>query len=490
MTSIIGRSTDITTVEDLAYISAADALELFRAKELSPVELMQALIDRAEQLEPQINAFAETFFDDALEMARRAADAYAGDGHRARPLEGLAVAIKEEVPIQGLSHTEGSLTHAGHIATETAPLAQRIFDAGGIMHARTTTPEFCCAPFTQSRMWGLTPTPWDFTKSAGGSSGGSGAALAAGTTTLATGSDIGGSIRIPAAFCGVVGFKPSYGRVPDVPPWNLDHYCQNGPLARTVDDAALLFGIMQGHHPDDIATLAPTLDMPARLPDVTGWRVALCVNLGDYEIEQAIEDNLRAEAEQLRQLGFIVDEIELPWTRGQIKAMLDAHFGHIAGAAAARHAVDNADLLNDYTLDFIERSTAGAAAMTMAETYEAEAQFYRPLSRVFEQYRILLCPTLATIALDAGQSYVDRGPTINGKVASNVERDGLMTGPFNILGRCPSTAVPTGFDANGMPTSAQFVGRPYQDIDSLAAAAALDRSRSRYSDSSGRPTFS
>ncbi|WP_197380638.1 amidase [Mycolicibacterium mengxianglii] len=477
-----------TSSEDLAYLSAVDALAMFRRKDLSPVELMTALVERAEALEPTINAFTEQFFERALEQAKEAADAYAGDGSAARPLEGIAVAIKDEVSIEGLLQTEGSLIHAGDYADATHPLAQRIFDAGGIMHARTTTPEFCCVPFTHSRMWGVTPSPWDLSKSAGGSSGGSGAALAAGTTTLATGSDIGGSIRIPAAFCGVVGLKPSFGRVPDVTPWNLDHYCQNGPMARTVADTALLFGVMQGPHPDDIATLSPGLSVPASLPDVTGWRVAMCVTLGDYEVEQGIADNLRETAELLRELGAVVDEVELPWTREQIKTILFAHFGHIAGASAASLSRGKPELLNDYVVEYIARSTSQASAMTMAETFDAETDFYRPLSQIFADYRVLMCPTLATVSLEAGDSYIGHGPTINGRVTGDVDGDGLMTGPFNIVGRCPSTALPSGFDVSGMPTSVQFVGRPYHDIDSLAAAAAVDQARPLYR-GSARPAL-
>ncbi|BBZ32363.1 amidase [Mycolicibacterium confluentis] len=477
-----------TDSDDLAYLTAVEALALFRAKTISPVELMTSLVDRAERLEPQINAFSEMYFEKAMEQARAAADAYAGDGTRARPLEGIAVALKDEVPIEGHLFTDGSLVHEGEYASETAALAQRIFDAGGIMHARTTTPEFCCVPFTHSRMWGVTPSPWDLTKSAGGSSGGSGAALAAGTTTLATGSDIGGSIRIPAAFCGVVGFKPSFGRIPDVTPWNLDHYCQNGPMARSAADAALLFDVMQGQHPDDIATL-PRLEMPSTLPDVAGWRVALCATLGDYEVEDGILENLRATADLLRSLGVTVDEVDLPWTRAQIETILEVHFGYIAAASAATLSRGKPELLNDYTLDYIERTTARATKMTMAQAFDAEAEFFRPLSTIFTEYRALLCPTLATVSLEAGDSYLGYGPTINGKVTGQVDRDGLMTGPFNIVGRCPSTALPSGFDKSGMPTSVQIVGRPYHDIDSLALADAVDRARPLYRETRTRPSF-
>ncbi len=159
------------------------------------------------------------------------------------------MAVKEEARIAGQRNTLGSLPLRDEVAEKTAAFVQRIIDAGGIVHARTTTPEFSCAPVTWTKLWGVTRNPWNTQYSPGGSSGGSAAALAAGTTTLATGSDIGGSIRIPASFCGVVGFKPPYGRVPEVATFNLDHYCHEGPLARTVADCALLENVIAGPHP-------------------------------------------------------------------------------------------------------------------------------------------------------------------------------------------------------------------------------------------------
>ena len=230
----------------------------FRARELSPVELVTAVIERAEAVEPVINAFAETFFDQALEQARAAEARYAGQG-------GAAAAARRPAGRGegGGRRSPASATRSGRCRcattspTRPAAFVQRIIDAGGIVHARTTTPEFSCAPVTWTKLWGVTRNPWNTQYSPGGSSGGSAASLAAGTATLATGSDIGGSIRIPASFCGVVGFKPPYGRVPEMEIFNLDHYCHEGPLARTVADCALLENVIAGPHPSDVASLRP-----------------------------------------------------------------------------------------------------------------------------------------------------------------------------------------------------------------------------------------
>ena len=160
----------------------------------------------------------------------------------------------------------------------------------------------------------MTRNPWNPKFSPGGSSGGSGAALAAGSTTLATGSDIGGSIRIPSSFCGVTGFKPPYGRVPEVPPFNLDHYCHEGPLARTVADCALLENVIAGPHPSDIVSLRPKLEIPEVLGSAAGLKIALSPDLGCYPVDANVAANTLAAADRLRDAGAQVDEVTLPWT--------------------------------------------------------------------------------------------------------------------------------------------------------------------------------
>ncbi|MEU1126503.1 amidase [Streptomyces sp. NPDC005899] len=187
--------------DDLVHLNATDALQLFAGRALSPVELMRAVIERVEKVEPHINAFTERLCDEALEQARHAEARYLGEDGLAppRPLEGIPVAAKEKHAIVGRTLTEGSLAHEGRIATENAPVIDRILGAGGIIHARTTTPEFSLSTYTHSRMWGITRNPWNPDFTPGGSSGGAGASLAAGTTLLASACDIGGSTRIPAA---------------------------------------------------------------------------------------------------------------------------------------------------------------------------------------------------------------------------------------------------------------------------------------------------
>ena len=461
-------------MSDLHHLSAVEALALFRARGLSPVELMRATIARAEGLEPTINAFAVTHFERALEQARAAEARYAsGD---ARPLEGLPVGIKDEVPIEGDPCSQGSLIEVDTIADHTAPIARRILEAGGIVHARTTTPEFSCAGFTHSRLWGVTRNPWAPDWSPGGSSGGSGAALAAGTALLASGSDIGGSIRLPASLCGVVGFKPPYGRVPVDPPYNLDHYCHDGPMARTVADCALLENVIAGPDPCDVVSIRPKLEIPEQLEGVEGLRIALCLRLGDFPLDPEVEVNTLAVADGLREAGASVEEVELPWRREDIIRATLVHFGEIFGRDIGRAVAEHGDLMTPYALAMVEWSLGAIERTSFLEGLELEARIYEPLGALLERSDALVCPTLGTRGLIAGDDYVDHGLEVGGVV---LERylDALMTPPFNIASRCPVLAVPSGFADNGVPTGVQIVGRTYDDVTVFRVGAALERVR-------------
>ena len=266
---------------DLCYLPATEAIRLFKAKKLSPAELMEATIRRAEATQKKVNCLTYTHFDEAMELAKKAEAKYAR-GKKTGALEGLPVGIKDESFIKGKPTSGGSLIYKDHIGDHTSPQNERILKAGGIVHARTATPEFSCAGYTWSRLWGVTRNPWNPKFTPGGSSGGTAASLACGSSSIATGSDIGGSIRIPASTCGLVGYKPPYGRNPDDPPFNLDFYCHTGPLARTVKDAILLQNVMAGPSPFDISTLRPKLTLPMDYKPIKGWKIAFSMDLGFF----------------------------------------------------------------------------------------------------------------------------------------------------------------------------------------------------------------
>ncbi|SEM47281.1 amidase [Streptacidiphilus jiangxiensis] len=461
---------------ELAYLPATDALRAFRSRNLSPVELMEAVIDRAERTEPDVNCLSERLFEEGLAAAREAEKRYAGHGPAPRALEGLPVAAKDEHPIAGRLCTEGSLLLADEVAEETHPVITRVQAAGGIIHARTTTPEFCCAAFTQSKLWGVTRNPWSLGHSCGGSSGGSGAALAAGNAPLATGSDIGGSIRIPASFNGVVGFKPPYGRVPSMPPFNLDTFCHDGPMARTVADTVLLQNTIAGPWPGDVVSMRPKLELPSSFEGVAGLRIALCVNLGDYDVDPDVEANTRAVADALREAGAVVEEVRLGWTRELLDQAAWAHFGAIFGPSIGEAAADSPELLTGYARAFAERAAEAAGKITFLEGLELEGRLYAELGAVLERYDALLCPTTAVPALAADDEYTQTRLTIAGVEQEHYMAMAMTIG-FNICSRCPVLSVPSGFAANGVPTGVQIVGRTYDDETVFRVGAAVEQLR-------------
>lgn len=446
---------------ELYHLTATRARELFVARELSPVELLDAVLTRTEKVEPLVGALTEQLVDEAYAAARDAEHRFAGRGPAPRPLEGIPLVLKEEQPISGRTIEEGSLLEKGTVADVTHPVVERVYAAGAVVHGRTTTPEFSCAPVTHSRLWGVTRNPWNPAMTPGGSSGGSGAALAAGETILATGSDIGGSIRIPASFCGVVGFKAPFGRIPGLPPFNLDTFCADGPMGRSVADVALLQNVLAGPHPGDAASVRPAYVLPTDPPPADGMRVALCVNLGDYEVDPAVEANTRAAADALREVGVHVDEVTLPWTRAAVSEAAWAHFGAIMGPfiqSVLDGDAEQAGLVMPYTRDFAARA---AEAPPYAVGLAAEAQLYRPLGELLDRYDALLCPTLPVQGIPADEEVPDL--------------DALMTVPFNVIGRVPVLAVPSGVAPNGVPTGVQIVGRTYDDASVFRLGAALEQ---------------
>ena len=461
---------------DLHYLPATEALRRFRSHELSPVELLDAVIARAEAVDTTVNALCHTFYDQAREQAREAESRYMGKGEPARPLEGIPTAVKEEEAVAGQPWTQGSLIYKDLVADQSSCFAQRILDSGAIVHARATAPEFSCAGFTHSRIHGITRNPWNPEFGVGGSSGGSGAALASGTATLASGSDIGGSIRIPAAFNGVVGFKPPYGRVPQESPFNLDVYCHCGPMARTVADTGLFQNVLAGPHPADHVSLRPKLELPETFEGIDGMRIALSVDLGDWPVDADVAANTLATAEALREAGALVDLVDLTVPQAVVLRAIALHFNLIFAAWVADTAQQHSDQMTAYALEFARWSDGVSAGGGMLEKLELEAEIWAPVSAVLERYEALICPTSGTRGLVAGDDYVGHGLEVGGR---DVEYyfDAIMTPVFNVLSRCPVLNVPSGIADNGVPTGIQIVGRTYDDVTPFRVGAALEQVR-------------
>ena len=457
-------------LNDLCYISATDAIAAFKAKKLSPVELMEAVIERSEKVEESVNALTYTHYDEAMNEAKLAEKNYA-NGEVTSPLEGLPIGIKDENDIAGRPTSGGSLILKDYVADRTSTINQRIMDAGGIVHARTATPEFCCSGVTWSRIWGVTRNPWNKDFTSGGSSGGSSASLAAGTSTLCTGSDIAGSIRIAASTCGLVGYKPPYGRNPDDPPFNLDFYCHTGPMARSVADAALLQNVMCGPDPRDIASLRPKLTLPSEFAPIKGWKIALSMNLGAFEVDPEVEKNTRAAADVFRSLGAEVDEIDLGWGPEVLEAGM-AYLTHLFGGVLAQELEEHGDSMTSYAREFAEHGKE-STPKDFINSLEVAGEMYKTLGPMLEKYNVLICPTMGVPSVPAEFDQSKDTLTINNRIV-NPMLGWVMTTPFNIMSRCPVLSVPSGRASNGVPTGLQIVGRTYCDEDVFQAASAYE----------------
>ncbi len=459
-------------MSDLLHnFSATQALRLFKSGELSPLELMRAVIERAEQVEPHINAFTDTWFEQALEQAQVAEKRY--QKGRARPLEGIPLAVKDEFKLAGTRRTSSSLVYRDRVDSETDVIIQRLLDAGAIVHAKTTTPEFCLLGSCHSRLWGVTRNPWNLDMSPGGSSGGSGAALAAGSTVLATGTDIGGSIRIPASQCGIVGYKPPYGRNPEIPVFNLDFYSHSGPMARSVTDVARMQNVISGVDPRDIASLREEVVIDCRpVERLDGWKLAYSMDLGFMEVDEDVRANTNEALRIFESLGAQVEEVDLGWDESIIEAV-HHYWAHGWASTMSGMLDEHADELCDYTRWFLQNASQSTSQDYM-RSIETTVEMYNRFGPMLDEYDIFLCPTLMTSGIPAEFSWPESDVEVNGNTRSLIEERWSATYPFNMLSRCPVMSLPSGLTGNGVPSGIQLVSRTYDDQRVFSAALAYE----------------
>lgn len=458
------------TAEDLCFTPATQLAAMIRSKTVSPVEVVRAVLDRIERTNPALNAFCTVTPEPALAAARDAEQAVVRGGALG-PLHGVPFSIKDLALTRGVRSMFGSHIFAQRVPDEDAPYVGRLRAAGGILVGKTTTPEFGWKALGDSPLTGITRNPWNPAMTTGGSSAGAGAAAAAGLGPLHQGSDGAGSIRIPSAFCGIFGHKPTYGRVPLWPVSNNDYATHVGPMTRTVADAALMLLVMAGPDPCDPTSLeAPPADYPRRLDgDVRGRRVAFSPDLGGLRVDADVAAIVRSAALAFQDLGCSVEEVKPGFadTTDVIRCLWSAHYAGNYGPYVAEWG----ERMDPGLVACIEHGRRFGAAQYV-EMRGRKLAFWDSVRPLFERYDLLLTPATSVAAFPAGRLNPEHFP----QHAWDWLPWASFSYPFNFTGQ-PAATVPAGFTPAGLPVGLQIVGRRFDDLTVLQASAAFERAR-------------
>lgn len=475
--------------DDLCHMSAGELARGIQSGDVSPVEVIESHLDRIEERNPVCNAYVTVLEEDARSAAREAERAI-DSGEDLGPLHGVPVAIKDMWGYkQGVRHTFGSRLFEDFVPDESAVFVERLEEAGAIVLGKTNTPEFAVGPVTDNLVSGRTKNPFDLEKTAGGSSGGSASAVADGLTPLAQGSDMGGSIRIPAAFSGVYGLKPTFGRIPivrQVRPDGFLHYspyAHLGPLTRTVEDAALMLNIMAGPHPGDPHGLPDdgTDYLAATRRSIEGLTLAYSPDMGGFPIAGEIREVIEDAADAFADTGADVERIDLDLGLPR-EEILDLMYDWMVVTwqtylenLSNRYGVDpfgeNRDKLRPEFVETILESDEELTAADLMRRNVLRTEVFDALQGLFQEYDVLISPTTGVPPFD-----FDAPPTEVEGVEIEPLRGWVLTQPFNLTGQ-PVASIPAGFTDDGLPVGLQIVGEKFADDTVLAASAAFEEQR-------------
>lgn len=468
--SVSAASLAATENSSLCFESATSLSGLLRKKKVSARELLDAHLKQIERVNPKVNAIVTLVADQAMAKAKQCDEA-AVRGRFLGPLHGLPVAHKDLQDTKGIRTTYGSPLFKDNVPNADTLLVHRIREAGAVTLGKTNTPEFGAGSQTFNPVFGATQNPHDLSKTCGGSSGGAAVALACGMVPIADGSDTGGSLRNPASFCGVVGFRPSPGRVPIVPThsaWTT--ISVQGPMARSVADCAFFLSAMAG--PDERAPLSIHED-GARFArplgrDFKGVRVAWFKDLGGVPFDRRIREVMNARRKTFESLGCIVEEAE-PGFAGADEAFRTLR----ALAFYQQHGAKVAQYRSQIKATVLEEVDLGAkltsAQISKADTLRSE--LYQRAGEFFDKYEFFVLPVTQVPAFDINQPYVTE---IEGRKLGNYI-DWMRSCYYISVLHNPAISVPGGFTAEGLPVGVQIVGRHHDDWGVLQLANAFEQ---------------
>lgn len=455
--------------EELCFTPATELASMLRSKIISPLELTRAILNRIESVNPKIHAYITVAHEMAIEDARESEKSVM-KGEDLGPLHGIPLSIKDNVPTKDIRTTWGSRYFGSYIPEEDALVVKRLKQAGAIILGKTNMPEFTGINST-NKVFGTTLNPWDLSRTAGGSSGGAGAALAAGLGPLAQGGDGGGSVRIPASYCGVVGFRPPPGLIPKYPNrYPSDRWAVLGPMARTVPDTALMLSVMAGPDPlDPLSYPCPNSAFNNAVQgDYKGKRLAWTPDLGGIsKVEVEVVEICQTAAKRFEGLGCDVEEgspdlndvLEIFYPHRML--WLATLFGDLFGV---REGIDNPFFIQ--SVNQIDKTSITDLALAERKW----AGLHYRVQAFFERYDLLLCPTTSTPAFPADQL----SPSEIGGKTVNIIDAVMPTNAISLTG-LPSISVPAGWTKDGLPVGLQIVGRRFDEISLLRAAANFER---------------
>jgi len=454
---------------DLSQLSIARAARVLRAGELSPLELTDAYLRRIEQLDPRLNAYLTVTAERAREDAQRATDELAA-GRARGPMHGIPIAHKDLYETAGIRTTGGAKIHADHVPAADCTVARKLREAGTILLGKLNTHEYAYGITTNNPHFGPTRNPWDPLRIPGGSSGGSGAAIAAGLAVAATGTDTGGSIRIPASVCGVVGLKPTYGRVSKAGVLPLSYaFDHAGPLTRTVEDAAIVLNAIAGYDPADPTSVrTPVVDATAGLGEgIRGLRIGVPRGYFFERLEDEVATALERALAELTRLGAELRDVEIPGAAQAVGGV----FGFVLAEAQEIHAASLATRPEDFGPDLqalLGSPTPDAA--TLMSGLRAGDALTAAMRMALEAVDVLVTPTTPITAPRIGEESVRMGGADAPVIMAMIR----CTAPFNAT-RLPALSLPCGFTRAGLPVGMQIAGRPFDEATVLRVGHAYEQ---------------
>ncbi len=457
----------MSSTGDVALLPAHEQARRVREGELKALDLLEACIDRIKRHNDAVNAVVTPNPNARAEAS--AVDAIIARGEDAGPLAGLVVGIKDVTETAGIRTTYGSKLFEFNVPVEDALIVRRFREAGAVIVGKTNTPEFAAGGSTWNDVFGATCNPWDLTRSPGGSTGGGAAALATGMISLAHGTDLGGSLRIPASFCGVVGLRPTVGLIPTIPSTYLwDDLQATGVMARTSADIGLALSALSGPADDAPVTVPPRRrrgEAWAAESDLFQRKIAYCRDIAGIGIDPEIEEVCSAAVERLRSWGVTVDEIELDLSYGR-----DA-FLALRGYWFVAHLFHDLDRIDDYGPNVAANLKSGLEVTTreLGAAENVRRKMREQFQASFEEYAAVVTPCMAIPPFPAEENY----PQTIGGVPMKTYIDWVAPTFLLSLPGLPIASVPAGLDPAGLPVGLQIVVPPFNEPRALALASAV-----------------